>query len=63
MAFLQFIGPTIGFAIGVAQGEPFNAMHATSFGFIWAGAAVFLTGAWRRSRQIRAVIAETAAAE
>ncbi|MBL8556912.1 MAG: EamA family transporter RarD, partial [Phenylobacterium sp.] len=42
MAFLQFIGPTIGFAIGVAQGEPFTTLHATSFGFIWAGAAVFL---------------------
>ncbi|MBX3484534.1 EamA family transporter RarD [Phenylobacterium sp.] len=62
MAFLQFIGPTIGFAIGVSQGEPFTALHATSFGFIWAGAAVFLVGAWRRSRAIRAAVAETAPA-
>ncbi|MBL8553519.1 MAG: hypothetical protein JNL41_04515 [Phenylobacterium sp.] len=61
MAFLQFIGPTIGFAIGVAQGEPFTTLHATSFGFIWAGAAVFLVGAWRRSRAIRAAVAEVAA--
>ena len=63
MAFLQFIGPTIGFGIGVAQGEPFTSLHATSFGFIWAGAAVFLMGAWRRSRQIRAAIAEASPAE
>jgi chloramphenicol-sensitive protein RarD len=63
MAFLQFIGPTIGFGIGVLQGEPFTALHATSFGFIWAGAAVFLVGAWRRSRQVRAALAEAAPAE
>jgi chloramphenicol-sensitive protein RarD len=53
MAFLQFIGPTIGFGIGVSQGEPFTSLHATSFGFIWAGAVVFLFGAWRRTRLIR----------
>lgn len=63
MAFLQFIGPTIGFGIGVAQGEPFTVLHAVSFGFIWAGAAVFIAGAWRRSRQVRAVVAETAGAD
>lgn len=63
MAFLQFIGPTIGFGIGVAQGEPFTALHAVSFGFIWAGAAVFIAGAWRRSRLVRAVVAETAGAD
>ncbi|MBL8770139.1 MAG: EamA family transporter RarD [Phenylobacterium sp.] len=60
MAFLQFIGPTIGFAIGVAQGEPFTALHAASFAFIWTGAAVFILGAWRRARQLRAALAETA---
>ncbi len=50
MAFMQFIGPTIGFGIGIAQNEPFTRMHAISFAFIWSGAAVFAWGAWRRSR-------------
>ena len=60
MAFLQFIGPTIGFGIGVAQGEPFTALHAISFAFIWSGAVVFILGAWRRSRQLQRVIGSTA---
>jgi chloramphenicol-sensitive protein RarD len=50
MAFLQFIGPTIGFAIGIAEHEAFTSVHAASFAFIWTGAAVFAWGAWRRSR-------------
>ena len=50
MAFMQFIGPTIGFGIGIAQKEPFTALHAVSFAFIWGGAAIFAWGAWRRSR-------------
>jgi len=48
MGFLQFLAPTISFCIGVAQGEPFGALRAASFGFIWAGAVVFALGAWRR---------------
>ena len=50
MGFLQFIAPTISFAIGLAQGEAFTPLRALSFAFIWAGAGVFLLGAWRRSR-------------
>ena len=50
MGFLQFIGPTMVFAIGVTQGEPFTPLRAASFAFIWGGAAVFAYGAWRRSR-------------
>lgn len=50
MGFLQFIGPTISFAIGVSQGEAFTPLRAMSFGFIWGGAAVFALGAWLRSR-------------
>lgn len=52
MGFLQFIGPTIAFAIGVMQGEPFTPLRAASFVFIWGGAAVFAYGAWRRSRAV-----------
>jgi chloramphenicol-sensitive protein RarD len=63
LAFLQFIGPTTGFAIGVAQGEAFTPLRALSFVFIWSGAAVFAYGAWRRSRTIIRAVAETAPAE
>ena len=53
MGFLQFLAPTISFFIGVSQGEPFGALRAASFGFIWAGAAVFAVGAWLRLRAAR----------
>jgi chloramphenicol-sensitive protein RarD len=54
MGFLQFMGPTIGFGIGLSQGEAFTPVRAVSFVFIWAGAAVFAWGAWRRSRAVTA---------
>jgi chloramphenicol-sensitive protein RarD len=50
LGFLQFIGPTIAFVIGVMQGELFTPLRAASFLFIWGGAAVFALAAWRRSR-------------
>ena len=50
LGFLQFIGPTIGFAIGIAEGEAFTPLRALSFALIWGGAAVFIYGAWRRTR-------------
>ncbi|MGZ5987046.1 MAG: EamA family transporter RarD [Caulobacteraceae bacterium] len=50
LAFLQFLGPTSGFIIGVMQGEPFTPLRAASFVFIWGGAVVFAVAAWRRSR-------------
>jgi chloramphenicol-sensitive protein RarD len=53
MGFLQFLAPTLSFAIGVSQGEPFGMLRAVSFGFIWAGATVFAIGAFRRLRQSR----------
>ena len=50
IGFLQFITPSITFFMGVLQGEPFTWLRGISFAFIWAGGAVFLWGAWRRSR-------------
>ena len=50
MGFLQFMGPTIAFAIGVSQGEAFTPLRAVSFVFIWGGAAVYAWGVWHRSR-------------
>lgn len=63
MGFLQFMSPTISFVIGLLEGEAFTPLRALSFVFIWGGAAVFLWGAWRRSRPVRAAIAGIAPAE
>jgi chloramphenicol-sensitive protein RarD len=60
IAFLQFIGPTMGFAIGLIVGERLNALGALSFVFIWAGVATFALGAWRSSRRLQAVTFEDA---
>lgn len=49
LGFLQFIGPTIGFAIGIAEGEPLTPLRTLSFALIWIGATVFVYGAWRRT--------------
>ena len=54
MGFLQFIGPTIGFGIGLAQGEPFTLLRAVSFAFIWAGAATYIFSVLRQVRRLRA---------
>ncbi len=52
IGFLQFIGPTIGFFIGVATGEALTPMRIVSFVFIWGGAAVFIYGAWKAGRRL-----------
>ena len=62
LGFLQFIGPTIAFGIGVVQGEAFTPVRAASFVFIWGGAVVFAYGAWRRARSIRRTVAGSAVA-
>jgi chloramphenicol-sensitive protein RarD len=54
IGFLQFIGPTMGFVIGVANGERLTLLRMVSFGFIWAGVVVFALGAWRKTRGLRA---------
>jgi chloramphenicol-sensitive protein RarD len=53
VGFLQFISPTIGFMVGVAMGERLNPLGVASFGFIWAGAAVYVAGAWRASTRLQ----------
>ena len=53
MGFLQFIGPTMQFGIGVAGGEPLTPLSAASFACIWLGVAVFAYGAWRKTRALR----------
>ena len=63
VAFLQFIGPTMGFLIGLVLGERLTPMGALSFVFIWAGVATFVFGAWRRSRRLQGVVLSTQASE
>jgi len=63
MGFMQFLSPTISFVIGLSQGEAFTPARAASFTLIWAGAAVFLFGAWRRTRNLPSPQAIKAAAE
>lgn len=58
MGFLQFIGPTMQFFIGVEGGESLTALRAVSFAFIWAGVAVFAFGAWRKTRALRAAMVD-----
>ena len=49
LGFLQFIGPSLQFVIGVLDGEPFTRAHAICFALIWLAAAVFVADAWRRA--------------
>ena len=50
--FLQFTGPTLGFLIGLVVGERLTPLGLVSFGFIWAGVALFMFGAWRAGRRV-----------
>ena len=53
MGFIQFLAPTIVFAIGVAQGETLGPLRMASFAFIWGGAAVFAWGILQNVRRNR----------
>lgn len=50
LGFIQFLAPTIQFAVGVATGELLTPLRITSFAFIWAGAGVFAWGALSQRR-------------
>jgi chloramphenicol-sensitive protein RarD len=56
LGFLQFLAPTLQFAIGVASGEALTPLRVASFAFIWAGAVVFaLAALWRRRAERQAI--------
>jgi chloramphenicol-sensitive protein RarD len=57
LSFIQFIGPTVQFGIGLANGEAFTPLRAVSFGFIWTGVLVFAYGAWRKTRPLQGQVA------
>jgi len=46
---LQFISPTIQFAVGMAYGEQLTTAHVVCFALIWTAVTAFSFDAWRRS--------------
>ncbi len=53
VGFLQFIGPTMGFAIGLVTGEALPPLRLASFLVIWTGVAVFVAGGVRASMRLQ----------
>ena len=51
MGFLQFLLPTLVFAIAMATGESMTPLRALSFLFIWAGVAVYSLGSLAAARR------------
>ena len=60
MGFIQFLGPTLQFGVGLATGELFTPLRAVSFVFIWLGAGVFAAAALFRARAARRALADGA---
>ena len=60
IGFIQFLAPTLQFAVGVWAGEALTPLRIVSFGFIWGGAAVFAAAAFFRHRAARLALKETA---
>ncbi|GGB57116.1 EamA family transporter RarD [Blastomonas aquatica] len=58
LGFIQFIGPTIQFMLGVfVYDEPFTRAHAICFGLIWTAVAMFCFDSIKRSRAPRVAAA------
>ena len=54
LGFIQFIGPTIQFMLGVfVYDEPFTRAHAICFALIWTAVAMFCVDGVRRTRTAR----------
>lgn len=51
IGFLQYIGPTLQFALGIYYGEAFTIAHAICFGLIWTALAIFSIDAMRASKR------------
>jgi chloramphenicol-sensitive protein RarD len=57
IAMLQYLAPTLQFAVALASGETFTFAHAVTFGLIWTGVALFTFAAWRKERRAAPVAA------
>lgn len=53
LGFLQYIAPTLQFAIGVFYGEPLTISHYICFGAIWTALALVAMDGWRTARRAR----------
>jgi chloramphenicol-sensitive protein RarD len=54
VGLLQYLNPTLQFAIAVAVfGEAFTRWHAVAFPLIWAALALYSLETWRRERRAR----------
>lgn len=51
LGFLQFIGPTLQFFIGMLYGEALSTPHLVCFVFIWSAVALFIIDAIRNTRK------------
>lgn len=60
LGFIQFLAPTLQFAVGVWSGELLTPLRLASFGFIWSGAAVFAAAAFFRHRAERRALRASA---
>jgi chloramphenicol-sensitive protein RarD len=60
IGFIQFLAPTLQFAVGVWAGEALTPLRVLSFVFIWGGAAVFATAAFLRVRAARQALKNAA---
>ena len=58
LGLLQYIGPTIQFAIGVwVFREPFSATRLVGFGCIWLALLLYSADGWRSARRAAVVVA------
>jgi chloramphenicol-sensitive protein RarD len=60
IGFVQFVAPTLQFAVGVWAGEAFTPLRGLSFAFIWLGAGVFVAAALMRARAARQALKASA---
>jgi chloramphenicol-sensitive protein RarD len=60
IGFIQFLAPTLQFAVGVWAGEALTPLRIVSFAFIWGGAAVFAAAAFFRVRAARQALKRAA---
>lgn len=57
LGMMQFIGPSIQFLVGLANGEQLTTAHIICFGCIWCSAVLFSFDAWQNNRRIQAALA------
>lgn len=60
IGFIQFLAPTLQFAVGVWAGEALTPLRIISFAFIWGGAGVFAAAAFFRHRAAREALKRSA---